>query len=102
MSIQILPVGGEKQGLQGPACDPKAGPKKQTRKVAGAALTILACALSPCCTPLFVPVLVALAAGTPFALWFGQNLGWVYGALTLVSVASAVIAVRMFRKARRK
>ena len=48
----------------------------------------VACVTSPCCTPLFVPLGLALLAGTPAAVWLSANLGWVYGGLTLVSIIS--------------
>ena len=54
----------------------------------------LACITSPCCTPLIVPLGLALLAGTPVAIWLSANLGWVYGGLTLVSIASAVLGFR--------
>jgi predicted MFS family arabinose efflux permease len=55
---------------------------------------IVACVTSPCCTPLIVPLGIALLAGTPFALWLSAHLGWVYGGLTLVSVISLVLGLR--------
>ena len=58
----------------------------------------LACLASPCCTPLIVPVVLSLLVGTPAALWLGQNLGWVYGGLTLLSAISFVIGWRWLGK----
>lgn len=63
-------------------------------KARGAVMLGVACITSPCCTPLIVPLMVALLAGTPFALWVTQNSGWVYGALTLVSVVSLLFGLR--------
>lgn len=57
---------------------------------------LVACFTSPCCTPLIVPLLLALLAGTPAALWMSSHLGLVYGALTILSVISFVLAVRGF------
>ena len=54
----------------------------------------VACLTSPCCTPLFVPLALALLAGTPIALWLTAVLGWVYGILTLISVCSLLLAFR--------
>lgn len=54
----------------------------------------IACLASPCCTPVIVPVVLALLAGTPVALWLGENLGWVYGGLTLISIVSFVLGWR--------
>ncbi len=55
---------------------------------------IVACFTSPCCTPLIVPLLIALLAGSPVALWISSHLGFVYGVLTLISVLSFVLALR--------
>ncbi len=46
---------------------------------------------SPCCTPIIVPIALALLAGTPVAVWLSANVGWVYGGLTLLSVVSLVL-----------
>lgn len=61
-------------------------------------LFVIACFTSPCCTPLIVPLVLALLAGTPLAAWLGHNIGWVYGALTLISAASFVLALRWWNK----
>jgi membrane protein implicated in regulation of membrane protease activity len=66
--------------------------------VRGVITFIIACITSPCCTPLIVPVLFTLLAGTPAALWMSQNLGWVYGALTAVSLISFVLALRWLNR----
>lgn len=58
----------------------------------------VACIASPCCTPLIVPLVLALLAGTPLAAWLGSNLGWVYGGLTLISMVSFVMAFRWLNK----
>lgn len=63
-------------------------------RVRAAVMFGVACIASPCCTPLIVPVVLAALAGTPFALWLGQNLGWVYGGLTVISAMSFVLALR--------
>lgn len=54
-------------------------------------LLALACLTSPCCTPVIVPLLLSLIAGTPAAVWFTQHGGWMYGVLTGVSLLSAVL-----------
>jgi hypothetical protein len=58
-----------------------------------------ACIASPCCTPLIVPVVLGMLAGTPAAAWMGANLGWVFGGLTLISAGSLVLALRWMRTA---
>jgi hypothetical protein len=64
------------------------------RKIRSGVMFGIACITSPCCTPLIVPLLLSLLAGTPVALWMGQNLGWVYGILTAISILSLVLALR--------
>jgi hypothetical protein len=54
----------------------------------------VACITSPCCTPILVPIALALLAGTPVAAWVSANVGWVYGGLTLLSVISLVLGFR--------
>lgn len=78
-----------------------AKPSSETmwQKILGGVMFTIACLASPCCTPLIVPLGLGLIAGTPVALWLGQNLGWVYGGLTLLSVISFVLAFRWSRRA---
>ena len=64
------------------------------KKIRSALAFGIACIASPCCTPLIVPLGLALLAGTPVAVWASANLGWVYGGLTLISIASFVLAYR--------
>ncbi len=70
------------------------------RTVRGYVMFGLACALSPCCTPLLVALGLGLLAGTPAALWIGANQGWVYGGFTLLAAVSAVMAYRWLRNNR--
>lgn len=72
--------------------------KSTWEKIRGGVMFVVACIASPCCTPLIVPVVLGLLAGTPAAVWLGQNLGWVYGGLTLLSVVSFVLAFRWIGK----
>lgn len=67
-------------------------------KVRSSVLFGVACITSPCCTPLLVPLLIGLLAGTPSAALITQNVGWVYGLLTLLSVISLVLALRWMGK----
>lgn len=64
------------------------------KKIRSALMFGVACITSPCCTPLIVPLGLALLAGTPVAIWLSANLGWVYGGLTLISIASLVLGFR--------
>jgi len=64
------------------------------KKIRSGVMFAIACVASPCCTPLVLPLGLALLAGTPVALWLSANIGWVYGALTLVSLISFVLGFR--------
>lgn len=55
-------------------------------------------ALSPCCTPLIVPLVLALIAGTPAALWLSQHIGWVYAILTLISFVCLALGLWWMRR----
>lgn len=56
-------------------------------------LFIVACLTSPCCTPVLVPLGLALLANTPLAFWLPRHLGWVYTALTIICVSSLILAL---------
>lgn len=64
------------------------------KKIRGGVMFGIACITSPCCTPIIVPIAIALLAGTPIALWLSAYIGWVYGGLTLLSVVSLVLSLR--------
>ena len=64
------------------------------KKIRSALAFGIACIASPCCTPLIVPLGIALLAGTPIAVWASAHLGLVYGGLTLLSIASLVLGLR--------
>lgn len=64
------------------------------KKVRSAIAFGVACIASPCCTPIIVPIAIALLAGTPVAVWLSANVGWVYGGLTLLSIISLVLGFR--------
>jgi hypothetical protein len=82
---------------------PLSAPKKQTAakktnhfqaKIKSGILFGVACLASPCCAPLYVSLALVLLAGTPAAIWLSANLGWVYGGLTLLALASFFLAYR--------
>ena len=64
------------------------------RNMRGGVMLGIACLTSPCCTPLLVPAVLGLLAGTPAALWLTLYIGWVYGGLTLLSFMSLVLGLR--------
>lgn len=68
------------------------------KKIRSGVMFGIACIASPCCTPIIIPIAIALLAGTPVAVWMTANLGWVYGGLTLLSIISLVLGVRWMRQ----
>jgi len=64
------------------------------KKIRSGTMFVIACVASPCCTPLIVPLGLALLAGTPVAVWATAHLGWVYGGLTILSILSLVLGLR--------
>lgn len=77
VSIPVAHVGG-------------AGPESAWHKTRAGIMVAVACLTSPCCTPLYVPLILTLFAGTPLALWISQHVGWVYGGLTFISLMTIV------------
>jgi len=75
------------------------------KKIRSTVMFGIACVASPCCTPIIVPLAIALLAGTPVAAWLSTYIGWVYGGLTLFSIVSLVLGLRWLgqkSEARRK
>lgn len=68
--------------------------KTMWQKIRSGVMFGVACITSPCCTPIIVPIGLALLAGTPVAVWLSANIGWVYGGLTMLSVVSLVLGFR--------
>jgi hypothetical protein len=68
------------------------------RNIRGLVMFGIAGITSPCCVPLIVPIVLGLLAGTPLALWLTQNVGWLYGGLTLVSFVSLLLGLRWMRQ----
>ena len=68
------------------------------KKIRSGLMFGVACITSPCCTPIIVPIVLALLAGTPLAVWLSAYIGWVYGGLTLLSVISLVLGFRWMRQ----
>ena len=78
------------------------GDNSTWQKIRGGGMLAIACLASPCCSILYVPVLLALLAGTPLAVWMGQNLGLIYGGLTILSIASFALGFRWLTKTKRQ
>lgn len=68
------------------------------KKIRSGVMFVIACVASPCCTPLYVPLGLALLAGTPVAAWLSAYVGWIYGGLTLLSIVSLVLGFRWMRQ----
>jgi hypothetical protein len=68
------------------------------KKIRSGVMFGVACIASPCCTPILVPIAIALLAGTPVAVWLSANLGWIYGGLTVLSIISLVLGFRWMRQ----
>jgi hypothetical protein len=76
-------------------------PPVNKRRLRSTLLFLLACFTSPCCTPLLVPLFLALVAGTPIAVWTSNHLGWVYGVLTIISLISFILGFRWMSQRKR-
>ena len=72
----------------------KRKPDTPWHRIRGGVMFLVACIASPCCTPLIVPLVITLLAGTPVAVWMTYNQGLVYGGLTVLSLVSFVMAFR--------
>lgn len=70
------------------------------KKFRGIFMLGVGCITSPCCSPLIVPLALSLANGTPVAIWLSHRIGWIYGALTIISFASFILAVRWMQSHR--
>src|SRR2546421_12091883 len=102
--ICLLPQKGQQCGCAEPKSSPilstprrlhhdstPAGQHELWMTVRSGLLFVVGCLTSPCCTPVLVPIGLALLAGTPVAVLLTQYLGWVYGVLTVVSVGSFLL-----------
>lgn len=72
--------------------------KNMWQKIRSGFMFVIAGIASPCCTPIIVPIGIALLAGTPIAIWASANIGWVYGGLTLLSVVSLALGIRWMKQ----
>lgn len=72
--------------------------QNQRKTIRAAIAFIIGTITSPCCIPLIVPIILALLAGTPLAVWITEHLGWVYAILILISVTSLVTGLMLLRR----
>ncbi len=84
-------------GVSGCTCKTSGSKSSLLTRVRAPLVMTVACIASPCCSPILVPVLIALLAGTPLATWAAANLGAVYGGLTALSVLGLLMAWRWLR-----
>lgn len=97
-SLQSEESGGEQSVFMETTLPKQQGLSRLWFKLRGGAMFVIACIISPCCTPLYVPLALALLGGTPVAIWLTSNIGWVYGGLTLLSIVSLVLGFRWLGK----
>jgi hypothetical protein len=71
--------------------------KSVGKLILGVGSFTLACLLSPCCAPIWLPLVLALLAGTPLAVLLSAYIGWVYAGLTVLFVVGAFFGWRMLR-----
>ena len=55
------------------------------------AASVITC---PCHLLIVLPLVLALLAGTPAAVWIIQNVGWFYGGMTLLFFVSLALGFR--------
>jgi len=75
----------------------KEHPQAWWQRVRSGVMLVVGVLTSPCCTVLFVPLVLSLLVGTPAAVWVGQHSGLLYGALTLVSIVSLGMGIYWMR-----
>jgi len=66
------------------------------QKIRGGVMFVVSFITCPCHLPLTLPLLLVLLAGTPAAVWITQNVGWVYGGITVLFLLSLALGLRWF------
>lgn len=61
------------------------------QKIRSGTMFILSLITCPCHLPITMPLILALLAGTPLAVWMTKNTGWVYGGMTLLFIFSLAL-----------
>ena len=63
-------------------------------KIRSGVMFVISAITCPCHIPLVLPTVLASLAGTPAAVWVTQNVGWVYGGMTVLFLFSLVLGLR--------
>ncbi|MCI0550205.1 MAG: hypothetical protein L0287_04560 [Anaerolineae bacterium] len=61
------------------------------QKIRSGVMFVIAFVSCPCHLPITLPLALVLLAGTPAAVWVGQNTGWVYGGMTILFIVSLAL-----------
>jgi len=69
------------------------------QKMRSGVMFVLSAITCPCHLPIVLPLALALLAGTPAAVWITQNVGWVYGGMTLLFLVSLALGFRWMGQA---
>lgn len=66
------------------------------QKIRSGVMFVVSFVTCPCHLPLTLPLALVLLAGTPTAVWITQNVGWVYGGITVLFLLSFALGLRWF------
>jgi len=69
------------------------------QKIRSGVMFVLSAITCPCHLPLTLPLALVLLAGTPAAVWITQNVGWVYGGMTILFLVSLAFGLRWMGQA---
>lgn len=58
------------------------------KKIRTGTMFVIAFIACPCHLPITLPLLLAILAGSPLAVWIAQHKGWLYGIMAVVFIAS--------------
>jgi hypothetical protein len=64
------------------------------QKIRSGVMFVISAITCPCHVPLVLPIVLASLAGTPAAVWVMQNVGWIYGGMTILFVVSLAWGLR--------
>ena len=64
------------------------------QKIRSGVMFVASVITCPCHLPIVLPLVLVLLAGTPAAVWITQNVGWVYGGMTILFFVSLALGFR--------
>lgn len=67
------------------------------RNVRSGVMFIFAAISCPCHLPIFLPLALALLAGTSAAVWLNQNVGWIASGMTIAFLTSLTLGLRWMK-----